>query len=98
MLLIGGERYRSPRRSSLAHGLRRALRGARPPGLVLVCEPDELGVERAHPQLSFGARLVQLAEPHRHVAADDDPTPASLDKDALMPVRVTGRWQQPDSR
>jgi hypothetical protein len=29
--------------------LRRALPGARPPRLVLVREPDELGLERAHP-------------------------------------------------
>src|SRR5438445_1440335 len=33
------------------YALRRALHGARPPGLVLVREPDELGLERAHPQL-----------------------------------------------
>jgi hypothetical protein len=45
---------------------------------VLVREPDQLGVERAHPQLAFGARLVELAEANRHVAADDDRTPARL--------------------
>ena len=61
-------------------------------------EPDKLGLERAHPQLSFGVRLVELAEPNRHVAADDERTPARLDEDALVPVRVPGRWQQPDSR
>src|SRR5215217_3274714 len=44
------------------YALRRALHGARPPGLVLVCEPDELGLERTHPQLAFGVRLVELAE------------------------------------
>jgi hypothetical protein len=54
--------------------LRGALHGARPPGLVLVREPDERGVERAHPQLALGVRLVELAEPNRHVA-DDDRTP-----------------------
>src|SRR5215207_4093745 len=53
------------------YALRRALHGARPPGLVLVREPDELGLERAHPQLAFGVRLVELAEPNRHVTADD---------------------------
>src|SRR5262245_506155 len=88
--------------SSTFHGagyaLRPALRGARPPGLALVREPDELGVERAYPQLAFGVRLVELAEPNRHVAADDDRTPARLDEDALVPVRVPGRWQQADSR
>jgi len=46
------------------------LAGARPPGLVLVGEPDELGLERAHPQLALGARLVELAEANGHVAAD----------------------------
>jgi hypothetical protein len=65
--------------------------------LVLVREPDELGLERAHSQLAFGVRLVEFAEPNRHVAADDDRTPARLDEDALVPVRVPGRWQQADS-
>src|SRR4029077_245610 len=35
-----------------------ALGGARPPALVLVRAPDELGLYRAHPQLALGARLV----------------------------------------
>ena len=34
---------------------------------MLVREPDQLGVERKHPQLAFGVRLVELAEPNRHV-------------------------------
>src|SRR5215207_11676480 len=55
----------------------------RSPRLVLVREPDQLRVERTHPQLAFGVRLVELAEPHRDVAADDDRTPASLDDDRL---------------
>src|SRR6185295_72251 len=80
------------------YALRHALHGARPPGLVFVREPDELGLEGEHPQLAFGARLVELAEPNRHVAADDDRTPARLDEDALVAVRVPGRWQQSDSR
>src|SRR6266542_4977222 len=63
------------------YALRRALHDARPPGLVLVREPDELGLERAHPQLALGARLVELAEANGHVAADDDRTPARLDDD-----------------
>src|SRR5262245_27079892 len=70
-----------------------ALDGPGSPRLVLVREPDQLGVERAHPQLSFGVRLVELAEPNRHVPTDDDGTPAGLDEDALVPVRVPGRWQ-----
>jgi hypothetical protein len=37
----------------------------RSPRRVLVCEPDQLGVEGAHPQLAFGVRLVELAEPNR---------------------------------
>jgi hypothetical protein len=42
-------------------------------------------VERTHPQLASGVRLVELAEPNRHVAADDDRTPASLDDHHCMP-------------
>ena len=44
----------------------------RPPRLVLVREPDLLRVERADQPLAFGARLVELGEEDRHVAADDD--------------------------
>ena len=36
------------------------------PRLVLVCEPDQLGVKCKHPQLAFGGRLGELTEPHRH--------------------------------
>jgi hypothetical protein len=36
-------------------------------------------------------RLVELAEPNRHVAADDDRTPASLDDDHLHAAGVAGR-------
>jgi hypothetical protein len=42
-------------------------------------------------------RVVELAEPNRDVAADDDRTLARLDEDALVPVGVPGRWQQSDS-
>jgi hypothetical protein len=38
---------------------RDALDGAGSPRLVLVREPDQLGVERAHPQLAFGVRLIE---------------------------------------
>src|SRR3954451_22873794 len=78
-----------PRRGRYA--LRRALHGARPPGLVLVREPDELGLERAHPQLALRARLVELAEANGHVTADDDRTPARLDDDHLQAARVARR-------
>src|SRR5437773_2809542 len=61
-----------------SYPLRRALHDARPPGLVLVREPHELGLERAHPQLALSARLVELVEANGHVAADDDRTPARL--------------------
>ena len=71
--------------------LRRALTGPRPPGLVLVREPDELGLERAHPQLALAARLVELAQANGHVAADDDRTPAGLDDDRLQAARVARR-------
>src|SRR6266511_608138 len=73
------------------YALRRALHGARPPGLVLVREPDELGLERAHPAVAPGARLVELAEANGHVAADDDRTPARLDDDHLQAARVARR-------
>ena len=48
---------------------RDALDGAGSPRLVLVREPDQLGVERTHTQLALGVRFVELAEPNRHVAA-----------------------------
>src|SRR5512142_2249493 len=67
----------------------------RSPRLVLVREPDQLGVERAHPQLALGVRLVELAEPNRHVATDDDRTPASLDDDHLHPACVARCRDQP---
>jgi hypothetical protein len=54
-----------------------------PPRLVLVREPDELGVERAHPELTLGARLVELAEANGHVA-DDDRALSRLDDDHLL--------------
>jgi hypothetical protein len=70
---------------------RNASDGAGSPWLVLVREPDQLGVERTDPQLAFGVRLVELAEPNRHVAADDDRTPASLDDDHLRAACVARR-------
>src|SRR5205085_8667436 len=70
------------------------LHGARPPGLVLVGEPDELGLEGAHPQLALRARLVELAEADGHVSADDDRTPARLDDDHLHAARVARRWYE----
>jgi hypothetical protein len=36
---------------------------------VFVREPDQLGLERTHQQLALGVRLVELAEPDGHVAA-----------------------------
>ena len=68
----------------------------RSPRLVHVREPDQLGVEREHPQLAFGVRLVELAEPNRHVAADDDRMPASLDDDHLHPVCGARRRDEPE--
>ena len=63
---------------------------------MLVREPDQLGLERAHPQLAFGVRLVELAEPNRHVARDDDRTPASLDDDHLYAACVARRRDEPE--
>ena len=79
------------------YALRRALHGARPPGVVLVREPDELRLERAHPQLALGARLVELAEANGHVAADDDRTPARLDDDHLQAARVARRRDEAET-
>ena len=39
---------------------------------MLVRQPDQCGAELAHSQLAFAVRLVELAEPNRHVAANDD--------------------------
>ncbi|MCA1837640.1 MAG: hypothetical protein LC674_02355 [Actinobacteria bacterium] len=54
-------------------------------------EPDQLGVERAHPQLTLGVRLVELAKPNRHVAANDDRALASVDDDDLHAACVARR-------
>jgi hypothetical protein len=54
-------------------------RGAGSPWLVLVREPDLLGIERADSPLSFVARLVQFTGPHRCIATDDDWTFTGLD-------------------
>ena len=62
---------------------------------MLVREPDQLGLERAHSQLAFGARLVEFAEANRHVADDDDRTPACLNDDHLQPTCVDRPWDEP---
>src|SRR5438093_12846692 len=67
------------------YAVRRALHGGRPPGLVLVREPDELGLERAHPQLALRARLVELAEANGHVTADDAGRPPVSTTITCMP-------------
>ena len=58
---------------------------------MLVREPDQLGVERKHPLPAFGGRLVELAEPNGHIAADDDRTPAGFDDDHLHAIGVARR-------
>src|SRR5262245_29535902 len=70
---------------------RDALDGAGSPRLVLVREPDQLRVERAHPHLAFAVRLVEFAKPNRHVAANDDRAPASLDDNDLHAACVARR-------
>src|SRR5438034_4156350 len=72
------------------------LDGAGSPRLVLVREPDQLGVERANPQLAFGVRLVKLAEPNRHVAADNHRTATSLDNEHLHAACVARRRDEPE--
>jgi hypothetical protein len=61
---------------------------------MLVREPDQLRVERAHPQLAFGVRLIELAEPNRHVAAHDDRTPAGPDDDHLRAACMARRGDE----
>ena len=70
---------------------RRALDGAGSPRLVLMREPDQLGVERANQMLAFGVWLLELTEPNRHVAADNHRTPTSLDNDHLHAACVARR-------
>jgi hypothetical protein len=71
------------------------LANRRPPWLLRVGEPDQLGVERAHQPLAFVARLVELAEEDRHVAADDGRTPVCFDDDHLRAWRVA--WRRDES-
>src|ERR1700690_2912365 len=68
-----------------------ALYGAGSPRLVLVREPDQLRVERADELLAFGVRLIELAEPNRHVAGNDDRMLACPDDDHLRAARVARR-------
>src|SRR5437763_4263119 len=87
----------------LSDGLARSLASdvladLRPPRLVLVREPDQLGVERADQLLAFGARLVELAEEDGRVAGDDDRTPDRLDHDHLRARRVAWRRDEPEPR
>jgi len=63
---------------------------------VLVREPDQLRVERVHPHLVFGVRLVELAKPNRHVAANDDRASANLDDDDLHAACVARRRDEPE--
>src|SRR5688572_27166192 len=86
-----------PRRDATPALAKKALSlMTRSPRLVLVREPDQLGVERKDPLPAFGGRLVELAEPHRHVAADDDRAPASLDDDHLHAGCVARRRDEPE--
>ena len=55
----------------------------RPPGLVLVREPDLLRLERTDQPLALGVWLVEIGEEDRRVAGDDDWTPVRLDDDYL---------------
>src|SRR6266550_4277232 len=52
---------------------------------------------RAHQQLALGVRLLELAEPNGHIAADDDRAPASLDDDHLRAWRVPRRRDESEA-
>jgi len=67
------------------------LGSRRPPRLVLVRQPDQLGLQGAHPPLTF---VVE----HRHVAADDDSRTAGFNDDHLRTWRVAGRRDEPEPR
>jgi hypothetical protein len=69
--------------------------GVGSPRLVLMREPDQLGVEGAHLQLAFGVRLIELAKPNSHIAAHDDRAPSGLDDYDLHASCVAGRWDHP---
>src|SRR6185503_13708439 len=88
-----------PRRAATPALAKKALSlMTRSPRLVHVREPDQLGIKREHPPLAFGVRLVELAEPNRHVTADDHRTPASFDDDHLHAVCVARRRDEPEPR
>src|SRR5215510_7681705 len=69
----------------------------RSPRLIRVREPNQFGGDRKHTQLAFGVRLVKLAEPNRHIPANDERTPASLDNNHLHPGCVARRRDEPES-
>ena len=73
-----------------------ALDGAKSPRLVRVREPDQLGVKRTHPHLTLCARLVQLGQRDRHVAANDDRMPLSPDHNDLHAAGVARRREEPE--
>lgn len=77
--------------------LARALPVAELPRLVLVREPDLGGFEGEYSELAIGCRLVELPEPDRHIAADDDRRPARFDDDDLRAFRVAGCWDEPNT-
>jgi len=60
------------------------------------CASQTSSGSSAHPHLAFGVRLVELAKPNRHVAANDDRTRASLDDDDLHAACVAGRRDEPE--
>src|SRR5262249_59181807 len=65
-------------------------------GCVLAGGPTYPGAERADPRLAVGVRSAEVAEPTRHVAADDDRAPASLDDDHLHAACVARRRNEPE--
>jgi hypothetical protein len=56
---------------------------AGPPRFVRVGEPDQFGIEGVNAPQAPGVGLLELAEPHRHIATDDDRAPTVADDDHL---------------
>ena len=65
---------------------------------MLMREPGEFGIEGADQPLTFGPRLIEVAEGDGRVADDDVRATWCLDDDHLRAAGVTGRRDEPNAR